>query len=69
MPSFMCLCSQPSTRWAASLRNLIVTNREGEKNPNELEKKKTWKLLQILEVLSITYAMMVNTVALFALHV
>lgn len=43
----------------------------GEKNlPNKFENKtKTWKLLQILKVLSTTYAMMVNAVALFALHV
>lgn len=25
MPSFMCPCSEPSERWAASLQNLIVT--------------------------------------------
>lgn len=60
-------------RWVEALRNLIVTNRGGEGggdgNHNKLEKYKTWKLLQILKVLSTTYAMMVNTVALFALHV
>lgn len=68
MPSFMCPCSDPSERWAASLRNLIVMIGGVGVGGNKLEHK-TSKLLYMFEVLSTIYAMMVNTVALFALHV
>ena len=44
--------------------------RRGKNPTNKFEKKpESWKLLQTLEILSTTCAMMVNTVALFALHV
>lgn len=41
---------------------------DGQPQPKETPQN-PWKLLQILQVLSTTYAMMVNTVALFAPHV